>query len=181
MKLRKGFVSNSSSSSYICDLCGRAEAGYDNGPQDFGMVECEKYHTMCEEHIKDYDREKVAIGFLKDKCIDEDDIDFTVEHIEDFEDVDFTELIKESLEKKKSLIKKYMVENEDYFTSLLTEFDEYELPTWMCPICLMGEVMPKDMVKYLLKSRNLLKKEVVREIGEKFESFDDFQKYLKED
>ena len=51
MKIRKGFVSNSSSSSFICDVCGTAESGWDYSLSDAGMYECENGHTFCESHI----------------------------------------------------------------------------------------------------------------------------------
>lgn len=39
MKIRRGFVSNSSSSSFICDVCGRDKTGY----------ECENGHYFCQD------------------------------------------------------------------------------------------------------------------------------------
>jgi len=41
MKIRTGFVSNSSSSSFVCDVCGRQESGWDASLSDFDMHECE--------------------------------------------------------------------------------------------------------------------------------------------
>lgn len=46
MKIRKGFVSNSSSSSFICDLTGSFESGWDAGLNDFNMVQCVNGHTF---------------------------------------------------------------------------------------------------------------------------------------
>lgn len=46
MKIRKGFVSNSSSSSFVCCITGATEGGYDVSLYDCGMVECEKGHTF---------------------------------------------------------------------------------------------------------------------------------------
>jgi len=51
MKIRSGFVSNSSSSSFTCDVCGRTESGWDACLRDFGMVECVNGHEFCEEHL----------------------------------------------------------------------------------------------------------------------------------
>jgi hypothetical protein len=50
MKIRDGFVSNSSSSSFTCDVCGRVESGYDANLRDFEMFECKNGHCMCQEH-----------------------------------------------------------------------------------------------------------------------------------
>lgn len=51
MKIRNGFVSNSSSSSFICDVCGENVSGYDIGLDDADMYECEKGHVFCENHV----------------------------------------------------------------------------------------------------------------------------------
>ena len=48
MKVRKGFVSNSSSTSYTCEICGGTESGWDSSPmEDFGFIECENGHIIC--------------------------------------------------------------------------------------------------------------------------------------
>ena len=55
MKIRNGFVSNSSSSSFVCDLCGEVYEGWDASPSDpsYECTECENGHVMCNEHLKD--------------------------------------------------------------------------------------------------------------------------------
>ena len=51
MKIRFGFVSNSSSSSYVCEVCGNAESGWDAGAAECGMYTCSDHtHIFCEEH-----------------------------------------------------------------------------------------------------------------------------------
>jgi len=51
MKIRQGFVSNSSSSSFVCDVCGRSESGWDASLSDFGMYECEYGHIFCDDEL----------------------------------------------------------------------------------------------------------------------------------
>jgi len=65
MKIRTGFVSNSSSSSFICEVTGRIESGYDMGLEEAEMLECVNEHVFTETRI---------IGEVKDK--DEDDEDY---------------------------------------------------------------------------------------------------------
>ena len=51
MKYRSDFVTNSSSSSYICEICKREDSGYNLGLSDLGFVECVNGHIFCEEHL----------------------------------------------------------------------------------------------------------------------------------
>ena len=51
MKFRKDFVTNSSSSSFICDICGNSEGGYDISLSDCDMSECVHGHVVCEHHL----------------------------------------------------------------------------------------------------------------------------------
>jgi hypothetical protein len=55
MKTRQGFVSNSSTSSFTCDLCGEEYSGWDASPwdRDYGCLVCPNEHVMCEEHVKE--------------------------------------------------------------------------------------------------------------------------------
>ncbi len=47
MKVRTGFVSNSSSSSFMCNLCGAEGSGWDAYPAQFGWATCENWHNIC--------------------------------------------------------------------------------------------------------------------------------------
>ena len=47
MKFRKDFVTNSSSSSYVCEICGRSESGWDIGLSECEMMECVNGHVFC--------------------------------------------------------------------------------------------------------------------------------------
>jgi hypothetical protein len=51
MKIRTGFVSNSSSSSFVCSVCGIQESGWDMWLDDAGMHSCKKGHTFCDKHM----------------------------------------------------------------------------------------------------------------------------------
>ena len=68
MKIRNGFVSNSSSSSFVCNICGEVEGGYDCSLGDFGMLECEHGHTFHDCHMDKSFHEQSAefqFNFLK--------------------------------------------------------------------------------------------------------------------
>ena len=53
MKIRSGFVSNSSSSSFVCDGCGQAAEDCDGE----GITRCESGHEFC-GNCHDYDNQK---------------------------------------------------------------------------------------------------------------------------
>lgn len=50
MKIRNGFVSNSSTSSFTCDICEETVDGQDIGLSEANMVRCTEGHTMCDSH-----------------------------------------------------------------------------------------------------------------------------------
>jgi len=50
MKIRLGFVSNSSSSSFICNVCGEEYSEYEGCLEDAEMFECVNEHTICNDH-----------------------------------------------------------------------------------------------------------------------------------
>lgn len=52
MKIRTGFVSNSSSSSYTCDVCGDERGGMDMCLSEAGMHSCINGHVFCDSHMK---------------------------------------------------------------------------------------------------------------------------------
>ena len=79
MKIRTGFVSNSSSASFICEVCGDEYSGdgniyincqwtWDACLREAEMVECKSGHIFCEDHA---DRE--IIEKLKAQDLDDED------------------------------------------------------------------------------------------------------------
>lgn len=88
MKIRAGFVSNSSSSSFMCDITGEISEGYDISLTDCEMVMCEHGHTFhydgfpeVEEWISSDDNEEgnyelpealcpICNGKAKDKIVE---------------------------------------------------------------------------------------------------------------
>jgi len=51
MKIRTGFVSNSSSSSFTCDISGQTVSGWDFTLEDAWMVECVRGHVFNESYL----------------------------------------------------------------------------------------------------------------------------------
>lgn len=66
MKIRKGFVSNSSSSSFLCEICGAMESGYDTCASELGFANLPCGHTICESEILSLSDDEFA-KFVEDE------------------------------------------------------------------------------------------------------------------
>ena len=172
MKIRNGFVANSSSSSYVCDVCYYAEGGYAISLSDVGMCECVVGHTFCESHVIG-DRsilpkieaiktcqEKIASKWISDEF----------------------KLYAEEL-----LSKILAVEEEDweefYYDNNIAEVLDYDgiynIPKSFCPICTMEHITEDMKLQYFAKKMGISEKEMTDEIKENFSTLDDFNKYVK--
>lgn len=76
MKVRRFFVSNSSSSSFACEICGESGSGWDAGQSDVGMCNCQEGHLFCEEHLLP----------VKEDDIEEENEDEDDDYYNEFED-----------------------------------------------------------------------------------------------
>lgn len=67
MKIRHSFVTNSSSSSYVCSVCGCDESGWDLCLSDVAMTTCANSHTFCDSHAKEMSNKESIKAYMK-KC-----------------------------------------------------------------------------------------------------------------
>ena len=136
MKFRKDFVTNSSSSSFVCEICGKTEGGWDISLDEAEMFECENGHILCQEHMIDVPREEMIEQILKIEYWDN----------KKKENFHFTQ---DELEKK----------DDDELFHLLGDGCLYEMPECFCPICQFDEYSDDDMAAYLLKKYGLPKED----------------------
>ena len=135
MKFRKDFVTNSSSSSYVCEICGRSESGWDLGLSECDMMECVNGHVFCcDESLEKPNREEVIRLILESE--------YNSCTKEDLEDEDYDILFDEHL----------------------TEGGYYDVPECMCPICQFIEYSEYDLSAYLLKEYGVSRDEVFEEV-----------------
>lgn len=150
MKYRKDFVTNSSSSSYVCDICGYDESGYDMGLSEAGMIQCVNGHTFCEHHVK-LDDDKIALLLTKMQQDDE-------EYNQKLTEMDANDLLRE----------------------YLCEYDgRYEAAEFLCPICSFEHGYSDDVVKYLEIKYHITDKDILKELKDKFKDYESFKAFLK--
>ena len=139
MKYRKCHVTNSSSSSFVCDICGRVESGWDIGVEDAEMYECVNGHTFC------WDEALINYG-------DKEDL--------------IRMILEEGWNKtySRDIIPEEKLNNMEWED--LMEFTEngYCVPEGFCPICNFIEYSESDLSKYLLKEYGISRDEVFAEV-----------------
>lgn len=158
MKIRMGHVSNSSSSSFTCDICKRTESGRDMGLEELDMARCENGHTFCREHSD----------------------------MPELDDLPWKERLWLSIK---------LAWNEDTKAKLRSikteeEFDEsqywvdmrydaiYNVPAKWCPLCQFKDLSDRDLAKWLIKTANMSRSELVDVIRRRYDG--DYSQFQKE-
>jgi hypothetical protein len=150
MKERLGFVSNSSSSSFTCDTCREAFSGWDASPQDFDHERCEKGHIFCQSQMVNRKRFDFLVDLYYDGCdLIPDDLGYGA-----------------------------MAEPENYNRYGIDEDRQYEVPAEFCPVCQMKEISPGELNSYIYRIYNIDKKELMDEIRQKFETHEEFVRFI---
>lgn len=160
MKIRLGFVSNSSSSSFTCDVCGETHSGWDISLEDAGMLECERSHVFCKEH----EIAELSVEIQRKQILN----------------------YKYSSEELKNQVEKM---SDDELEDLISEDPEGEIeeilgdsptPSDLCPICNFKAISDNDVIKYLLKKANLKKNDLINVFKEEFGDYETLKKYIRE-
>ena len=138
MKYRKCHVTNSSSSSFVCDICGRVESGWDMGINEAEMYECVNGHTFCWDEALDVNKEDLI------KMILEEGWNKTYEEV----------ITEEELNN---------MEMEDIINDIIP-YGYCAVPECFCPICNFIEYSESDLSKYLLKEYGISRDEVFAEV-----------------
>lgn len=165
MKIRMDFVTNSSSSSFICDYCGNEVCGYDMSYSEAGMCECENGHTICNDHLLEINWHKKLKSELKE----------SLQNYSQWQDDDY--YVKKCNEIKEMLEEMNEYSEEECKEIYLNEYDSV-VPHECCPICSFKKLTDSDMAKYLLTKYKLTDKDVVKEVKNNFSDYNDFNKYI---
>lgn len=145
-KIRNGFVSNSSSSSFVCDLCGYETSGWDMCLSEAEMFECENGHTLCDEHMLEPTQEWLNEYIYK------------IKEICQVSDEEFNEWIKERQIDLNNVAKDDIIELDHEFG--YDESFRYDVPECLCPLCNFEELCMEDAMAYLLKTTSYTTGEV---------------------
>lgn len=159
MKIRSGFVSNSSSSSFICDICKGAEEGY-AGLAEVEMVRCgagHVYHLGCGE---DY------VQPIRFSDIDRDDLINMV--------VDENKKIIASGKKEAGTI--LPVEPSEITDDMIRHLYENEddIISSSCAICTLKYIDDATLYQHLLNKYGLNTDSIESEIRKQFSNLAEF-------
>lgn len=168
MKVRNGYVSNSSSSSFTCDVCGFNESGYDLTLSDVGMVECECGKCFCERHMMSAVKVSEAIQELEKNKGDEE-----------------IPILYEKLKKMNpddTFSQNTSPDDWNDFISFLKHCSEEGFgffPSCVCPFCNMEYITDSDILNYVLKKYNLEKENVKNEMRFNFQKHNELVDFIK--
>ena len=147
MKFRKDFVTNSSSSSYVCEICGRTESGWDIDLSECDMMKCVNGHVFCCDEALEMPSKKEMITMILEN---EWNKDVWTSRSDEYQDYTEDELVE--------------MNEGDLFNDFCSEGGYYNVPECMCPICQFIEYSEHDLSAYLLKEYGVPRDEVFAEI-----------------
>ena len=182
-KYRKDFVTNSSSSSYVCDICGEDASGWDMGLEDAGMYECENGHTICEDEIleeinyKDYLESQIENGDveLMNRINDED---------EDLEDLAYQYEIRYYLPEKYCPICQFISYSESDMYKYLSKLYNISPDVVFAKVKEGNKRRKKlydsEYIEYVCNEFDLVINSVINEIKAKFSTYKAFKEFLRD-
>jgi len=160
MKTRMGFVSNSSSSSFICDVCGNVESGYDLSAREAGFYRCLSGHEFCESHLIG-----VELDVLKENIVTAIREENANSLAHGWGKIGITEEEVFSIEEEEKLINLF-----------LKHFDE--VPDMCCPICSLETIRNNDLLNYVLKMSNISKDKLTEQLKQDHPTFEGLMEFL---
>lgn len=153
MKIRKGFVSNSSSSSFVCSVCGDTQEGFGLSMSDIDYYECINGHVLCSDDV------------LID--LEENDIDDRYEMEEKYCPIcQFIE--PDYYFVGKYLGKKYSITRDEVFASVKSQNKRRK------------KLYDNEYVAYIIAKFNLNQQDIMNELKSKYNSFGDFRRFVNE-
>lgn len=155
MKVRTGFVSNSSTTSFECDICGYSETYHDSiSCSDFDVIYCEFGHCLCVHHIEEY------FPDVGDNYENEDG-ELSVEYCPFCQNILFT-----NKDLGLYLLKEHGVPKEEVFAYIKSINKRRRV------------LRDEEYVEYVLKKIGKTSEDIELDINVKFKTFADFWEYI---
>jgi len=158
VKIRKGFVSNSSTTSFTCDACGEVISYHDScSDDDVGIIRFSCGHSTCSCTEVDFSKKKDQKLWREDAEKQLRESDYGPEELERILKIkDFFEFVDEC--------KNYEIYN----------------PSSLCPVCSFKAFNDDFVYRYILLKHKLKLDDVRKEMKKTFKSFDEFEAWMKE-
>lgn len=166
-KFRSSFVTNSSSSSFICEVCNHIECEMDLSMSDAGFVRCVNGHEFCEDHK------------LETKVNIKDELKNVLEEVLEryFKRPNYW--AEEIVDIKRELLELNNM-SEYKVKKLLNQYIKNEVLAACCPICALDTIRNSDILMYISKKTGVETSKVKQEIQQQFKTLSEFEKFLKE-
>ncbi len=160
MKIRNGFVSNSSSSSFTCDVCGENVSGWDLGLSEAEMSECVNGHVLCDEHLSESDviYEEMTFEEKKEYCLQLAEWESTRDEINEMEH-------EEQLD--------------DLYSDELCSEERYNMPASRCPCCSLAKPTDSQVLEFLLFEKGTSREDIEDEMRTRFTDYEEMTQAIK--
>jgi len=168
MKRRNGFVSNSSSSSFLCEICGRQEVSYE-GLSEVQMVECDNGHTFCEYHLLEVKKKTLLEQYKDLQKNGELEADLEIEIYNKLQGA----LTPEEQEAR-------LKEFEGQFEDIYADLDEYGVSAEACPICTLNYISNELLLNYLQVTNKLDLNLIADQIRSSYKNLQEVEEYINQ-
>jgi hypothetical protein len=205
MKIRTGFVSNSSSSSFVCCICGHAEEVSSEEMEYAVDCSCEHGHNFCRDHLPDITVRQVlewviqkslaidivSLGKAVNECAT---LEEKIDVINTFDATDIDRYKKDGVFGLRRAIEDISQKGFDRVVSIGSVLEQifyndvlsdewdfiYSIPTEYCPVCQFKTVSRDDILRMTVKDVGFASlDELVNHITtSRFSDKEDFAKYV---
>jgi hypothetical protein len=148
MKIRTGFVSNSSSSSFVCQVCGETYSGWDATLTDAEMESCDKGHLYCASHRKKDLLIEEFVIYLKERASNEKLSEYTKKEAKET----LEEIEKSNEETQKDIMNDWIHDN--------------STPYVFCPLCNCEEINEEEAYRAIKEMKQMSIEEITLLIKE---------------